>query len=399
MSKHGRVEDAGTMPPPIADPPTLKVSGPQYEQLVGALVDAYPDYADLRAMARFRLDVNLATVAGANASLDEVVFLLVQHQKARGHFLRLLEAARASRPGNAALALVAEQFDLAMAAPRDGALQRIVVESNSFLDVTRWRERLAAIEGRVCRIEVATNAGTTFGTGFLVGPDLVLTNYHVVEPAVCGERGEYTAGGQTATLKDIVLRFDYRQRVDGSIAAGTTAGVAGVVDASPPSPVDEQPLPKAGVPAADHLDYALLRVVTPAGARPLGESPIGESAERSAEKRGVIGLPAADWAFTADAPLFIVQHPDGAPMKLALETRAVIGANGNGTRVTYRTNTCGGSSGSPCFNQHLDLVALHHAGDPNYQPLYHPEFNEGIPIAAIRAQLAARGRSDGVQLV
>ena len=48
-----------------------------------------------------------------------------------------------------------------MATPGDGALQRIVVESNSFLDITRWRERLAEIEGRVCRIEVDTNAGTT----------------------------------------------------------------------------------------------------------------------------------------------------------------------------------------------------------------------------------------------
>ena len=387
------------MPLSLVDPATLTVSGAQYEGLVNALVDAYPDYADLRAMAKFRLDLNLATIAGSNAPLDEVAFLLVQDQKARGHFLRLVEAARSSRPGNAALALIGEQFNLAMATPGDGALQRIVVESNSFLDITRWRERLAEIEGRVCRIEVATNAGTTFGTGFLIGPDLVLTNHHVVEAVICGEQGQYTAKGLTARLTDVVLRFDYRQLADGSVHSGTKVGITAILDASPHSPVDEQPLPKPGTPEPEQLDYALLKAATPAGGKALGDSPIGETAERNADKRGVIGLPSAEWVFTPQAPLFIVQHPEGAPMKLALETQAVIGMNANQTRVTYRTNTLAGSSGSPCFNQHLDLVALHHAGDPNYRPLYHPEFNEGVPIAAIRKQLAARGRLGGVLVV
>ena len=109
--------------------------------------------------------------------------------------------------------------------------------------------------------------------------------------------------------------------------------------------MDEQPLPKPGTPEPEQLDYALLQTATPAGGKALGDSPIGETAERNADKRGVIGLPAADWVFTPQARLFIVQHPEGAPMKLALETQAVIGMNANQTRVTYRTNTLAGSSG------------------------------------------------------
>ena len=85
-------------------------------------------------------------------------------------------------------------------------------------------------------------------------------------------------------------------------------------------------------------------------------------------------------------------------MKLAFDTEGVLGVNANRTRVTYTTNTLGGSSGSPCFNQHLELIALHHAGDPKYAPMYFPKFNEGIPISAIRERLRARGLDGGLRL-
>ena len=50
-------------------------------------------------------------------------------------------------------------------------------------------------------------------------------------------------------------------------------------------------------------------------------------------------------------------------MKLALDTKAVIGLNGNGTRLRYRTNTEPGASGSPVFTVDWSIVALHHYGD------------------------------------
>ena len=75
-------------------------------------------------------------------------------------------------------------------------------------------------------------------------------------------------------------------------------------------------------------------------------------------------------------------------MKLALDTQAVIGANANGTRVRYRTNTDPGSSGSPCFTMDWDLVALHHYGDPKW---LNPLFNQGVPIELIRRHIEANG--------
>jgi len=86
-------------------------------------------------------------------------------------------------------------------------------------------------------------------------------------------------------------------------------------------------------------------------------------------------------------------------MKLALDLDAKMEVNANGTRVLYQTATEGGSSGSPCFNQFWEVVALHHAGDPSYEGFYNPAFNEGIPISKIVERLRARDMTTGLTIV
>src|SRR5262249_14429431 len=152
-----------------------------------------------------------------------------------------------------------------------------------------------------------------------------------------------------ADPKKVVLRFDYKRSASGDdINPGQVFHLDDdwLVDASPSSPVDLQPEPRTDVPAATDLDYALLRLQTDAGNRP-----VGTNAPPGSPKRGWLAVsPHAD-AFPIDSPMFIVQHPDAEPMQLALDLEAVIKVNENGTRVQYRTNTLGGSSGSPCFNR------------------------------------------------
>lgn len=106
--------------------------------------------------------------------------------------------------------------------------------------------------------------------------------------------------------------------------------------------------------------------------------------------RGWIQVTNEEYAFLPHSPLIIMQHPKGEPLKLALDTDAIISVNANSTRVTYKTNTEPGSSGSPCFNLNWDLVALHHSGDASFKP----EYNEGIPLSAILALLKQRGLRD-----
>jgi V8-like Glu-specific endopeptidase len=353
---------------------TLQVRGSQYEQLMKALTKAFPTRSKLERMLQFRLGRALNEIAGENLDLLDAAFKVIESANAEGWTLKLVNAARASNPGNPQLFVFCQGFGLAPATPPEPALERLVRSSNGYLDLHQWRARLGEIEAQVCRVEVGQGPGATFGTGFLVGPDLAITNHHVLRAVIEG----------TVDPARVILRFDYKRLASGTVVSpGTEHRLATdwLVDQSPPSAMD------VGYGDADpaELDYALVRV---AGAP--GEAPVGKDAEPTAPLRRWI-VPAADDAFAAGTPIFIVQHPKGNPIQLALDTDAVLGLNGNGTRVRYRTNTEPGSSGSPCFDQRWHLVALHHAGDPDFSFGHAAEYNEGIPFAKIVAHLRRLG--------
>jgi Trypsin-like peptidase domain len=244
-------------------------------------------------------------------------------------------------------------------------LQRNVRPYLAKLDIRIWLERLIQIERRVCRIEFN---GEAMGTGFLVGPDTVLTNWHVVE------------GFQSARrIVEIGCRFDYVQLPDRRLQVGQLVPLHadGCLNWSRYSDSERMGTLEGSLPTSQELDYALLRLASPVGQHCLNGA-----------TRGWVVLPIAPFPLPNDAPLLIVQHPEGAPMKLALDTQAVIGRNRNGTRICYKTNTDPGSSGSPCFTMDWDIVALHNYGDPKW---HNPRFNQGVPIELIRLQIESQG--------
>jgi V8-like Glu-specific endopeptidase len=244
-------------------------------------------------------------------------------------------------------------------------LQRNVRPYLAKLDIRVWQSRLSEIERRVCRVELEGNA---IGTGFLVGPDTVLTNWHVFEAAK--NQGKPDLLG---------CRFDYELLPDGKVQPGQLVMLqaGGLIDSSPYSVAEGTGKPDNPLPTTSELDYALLRL-----ASRVGEQQVDGAA------RGWIALPKAVLPLAADAPILIVQHPEGTPMKLAMDTQAVIGLNGNGTRINYRTNTDPGSSGSPVFTMDWDIVALHHSGDPAW---VNPTYNQGVPIELVRQRIEAGG--------
>lgn len=356
------------------------LTGKQYEQFWKSMLDAY-DQNHLARMLQFRLDKRLDLIT-APGTFQDVVFELIGVAEMEGWTHQFLLAARESNPGNPTLLAFGQQFGLVPErTPPRRDLEKIIVQTNSFLDVAQWRERLGEIEGRVCRVEVQNGS---FGTGFLLGPDVVMTNYHVVESVIKGKNGYKP--------DDVVLRFDYKRLKDGTtLSQGRehrlpTTNTNWLVDYSPYSSADLEPEPKSNLPETGELDYALLQVDgTP------GHEAVGEKPEPGAPPRGWIEIPATEHSFESQTPLFIVQHPKAAPLKLALNTNAVIDVNANGTRVTYRTNTEPGSSGSPVFDQDWNLVALHHSGDPDS---IMSTYNEGIPFDAIMQLLKERGVAD-----
>lgn len=245
-------------------------------------------------------------------------------------------------------------------------LQRNVRPHLAKLDVQVWLGRLLEIEHRVCRVE---RGGDPLGTGFLVGPDTVLTNWHVIK--------DVKAEGR---LTEVGCRFDYVKLPNGLHNPGQLVPLRpdeSCLTFSSYSQAETTANPEEPPPTAEELDFALLHLGNAAGQQ-----------LTNGAKRGWITLPHAALPLPPDAPLLIVQHPAGESMKLAMDTQAVIGRNSNGTRIKYRTNTERGSSGSPCFTMDWDIVALHHYGDPQWQA---PLFNQGVPVQLIRQRIEAQG--------
>jgi V8-like Glu-specific endopeptidase len=152
-----------------------------------------------------------------------------------------------------------------------------------------------------------------FGTGFLVRPDVLLTNNHVLPDAA-------TAGASK-------IEMNYQQ--DGK--GGYLASVRYALDAQV-------------FRTNKALDYSLVGI-----------------------KRGD-GPPLSQWGQLTLNPnadpvpsehVVIIQHPSGAHKQIVLTANYVIAAKPPVLR--YTTDTMPGSSGSPVFNDSWQVVAIHQA--------------------------------------
>jgi V8-like Glu-specific endopeptidase len=354
------------------------LSGSQYQQLTNVLIEAFPSKAKLALMVKFRLNKNLDAIALGD-DLKEIVFKLIGTTESEDWTAKLIVAARESNQGNANLLAFAQQFGLSPTnTPSRPELEKIIRDTNSFLDINTWREKLGQIEAKVCRIEISANKGTIYGTGFLISPSLIITNYHVMEAVVLGEQGKTTKKGLQANSEDVVFRFDYKQIGNGKIVnEGKIYHLTQKDWLIAYSSYNTKTIPNIG-----KLDYALLKLEGEPGV-----DPVGHNAEPDFSQRGWIEVPKQSYEFLNDAPLIIVQHPEGEPLKLAIDTNAILGLSENGTVVRYKTNTLRGSSGSPCFNINWELVALHHSGDPHWNPGY----NAGTPFNLIVKDIEQQG--------
>ena len=291
--------------------------------------------------------------------------------------LDLVAAAHERRPGNTQLAAIAAERGLGLTGPRldnptGEPLEALVQEHALFIDPDQFLARLPVLQGLVCFIEMPQGGG---GTGFLVGNDLLLTNQHVMAPV---------AGGQVRR-QDVVCRFDYRKAIDGPALDDrreTRVGLSEtdwLVDSRLPSQADRDPA--IGETGAEEFDYALVRL-----AEPVGELPVGApSTDPKAKPRGFFDVAQSPPAMVVGSQVFLLQHPDREPLRLSIGT--IEAFNGGGTRVRHSANSKKGSSGSPCLNADLQLVALHHAHDPAYPP----QWNQAVPFDLIRKLWADTG--------
>jgi V8-like Glu-specific endopeptidase len=353
--------------------PSLDLDPRQRIALNGVLADAFK-VSEFDRMLLFHLNKEREEITLAD---DEVqrVFMVVEAAERQGWTAELVASALEANPGNAALRSFSADLGIG-AAPAEGIhLERMVNPANGFIDFEIWSQSLLEIEGQVCRIELGNDS---LGTGFIVGDSFVLTNRHVVQDVIADQ----------ALAKSLVLRFDYkRSRAGVEVHAGTPFVLDDdwLADERPHSPADTS-AGSTEQPAADQLDYALLRVAADSSGSSIAGSPVG--GRDGANPRGYLKVPVPPPTLAPDQPIVIVQHPNGEPLKLAIDTNAIIGVAES--RVRYRTNTEPGSSGSPVLDGHLQLVALHHAGDPDYSDLHNAEYNQGIPIELVRNSIKDR---------
>ena len=330
----------------------------QLEAARDALVDGYRNWAALKQLAAFTLDIQLEAEV-AKGPLKDVAFDLLELTESKGWTEMLLRDSVARNPGNPRLRALALDLGFAPApftGPRaaglDAGFQARIIQASGLESTGRWRQRMIECERRVCQIRAG---GEAIGTGFLVGPGLVMSNWHVFEaPAGSGKLG--APGGYSAC-------FDYR-------------AAEGRQPADPGIDVPFDPAP--GYRDASHkleLDYVLLSL-----SREIGHEPAADGTAR-----GWLALGTRSFELPKESCL-VLQHPAGRTLEVA--PGAVTGWLAGREQAIYEhtAETDNGSSGSPCFAAGWALLAMHHRVDPETHAA-----NRAIATPAILQRMGAVG--------
>ena len=355
------------------------LTGPQIKPFQQALLSAFTRDS-LAQMLSTELNKRFEQLV-KDTDFDYQVFQLIDRANREGWAYKLLLVAASYNPGNPDLQAYAASLDLAAVGtpPTTSALESLIQKNNSYLDAALFRTRQGWVETAVCRIKID---GAPAGTGFLVGPGAVLTNYHVLPQVISG----------AVAPAAVTCQFDYKQLPGGQpVSQGIEVGLAGdgewLIAATPPTAQELAGVSKTALPGPAELDFALLRLEQEIATVALGaETPSVDQIRRR---------PTARLARLQNRPRLHAQQPalDHAasqgptPQAGAGHRTPSSSINQNKTRVTYRTNTERGSSGSPVFDQNWNLVALHHMGDPDWS---NPTHNEGIPVASIQNYLKTK---------
>jgi hypothetical protein len=350
-----------------------RLTSPQYRALMEALLEAFPTLEALESFTRLELGIDLQRVA-IGSSLDTIYFRLIQHLEANGRGLALIEALVRLRPHLSSVHVAAAEMRPGYYSSIRNAYERHLTKT-PMLDFYKWMTELHVAALRVCKIVVDGKLYRSSGTGFLVGPDLVLTNYHVVEQVI----GEH----DSAPCRVSIEFEGTGLRAAPDRAAFELAEDKWLVAWSPPHPTDCK-FGTVSLATTDQLDFALLRLSSEPGNSRIGGTFAADSAER-----GWFRLSNTEHISEPGAPLIVLQRPRGSNTMIAIDTAGVVSTNPSRTRVHYRTNTDPGSSGSPCFSLEVSPVLIHQGfvdwPDPD------ESFNQGVPLGMIWDQIRDSG--------
>jgi S1-C subfamily serine protease len=183
------------------------------------------------------------------------------------------------------------------------------------------------------RAVVRISTPVSLGTGFMVAPDLLMTNHHVIPDATTAAHSVYTFNYQIDRHRVETPASSHQAAAGGSFYTNRDLDISVIQ-------LDDT------LPAFDAL---VLR------------------AERAGH----------------DQRVTIIQHPGGHYKKISMQNNFVVYSDEN--IIQYTTSTEPGSSGSPVFNAEFEVIGVHHAGGFLRQPGSGEQFlrNEGISVIAV----------------
>jgi endonuclease G len=194
--------------------------------------------------------------------------------------------------------------------------QERIIGTSDLFDIN-YLELAIAVGRGVARIQV----GTSHATGFLVGPGLLMTNHHVLGNEEDARRALAQFDYQDNASGELLVHQDYRLNPENFFITDETLDftIVGVENLSVRNRILSA--------------YPWLRLIAELG---------------KAEKGDDVN---------------IIQHPRGGLKQIAFRRNEVIEIpDGQKDFLYYTTDTEPGSSGSPCFNDQWELIALHHSG-------------------------------------
>lgn len=244
---------------------------------------------------------------------------------------------------------------------RDESLEAVFLEL-----LARQRQAVGIVYTR--GVNFRGERGEWSGTGFLVAPNLLLTNHHVLNSLEVADAAE--------------LVFDYEFSAE-ALASGRKTR---------PGPGRRYRLHADRLfltsPFDNGLDYSFVWI---------------EDVEVTSGK--LIRMERAAFSTRRDERAFIIHHPHGEPKRVSLDDTDVVAANPDGAVIHYTSDTEPGSSGAPVFDRSGRLIALHHASRPNSGQVETvdgtiPKYlNEGIKLAAIALDLEARRAREASSMI
>ncbi|MEC4814435.1 MAG: trypsin-like peptidase domain-containing protein [Scytonema sp. PMC 1069.18] len=175
------------------------------------------------------------------------------------------------------------------------------------------------------------------GTGFMIAPDLLMTNNHVIGSQNEAEKTAYT--------------FNYQLDVNGLVCSTQTA--------------------QASSSRAFYTNFDLDFTVVSLQNLPDFVNPLTLKSKQ----------------VSRDDRVAIIQHPGGHLKKISMQNNFV--AYADTKIVQYTTSTLPGSSGSPVFDDEFKVVAIHHSGGRLLEPGTNQRYlrNAGTSMIAVLKDL------------